>query len=84
MHSFRPLNCRVSRHILFYIFEPRHFFSNSYCKMASAWVNFVKAHWKKVGGSYSSAMKSAAPLWRKQKKGSADPVKKKVKRRRKR
>jgi len=55
--------------------------------MASAWVQFVKSHWKKVGGSYSSAMKSAAPLWRKQKgkgkKGDEAP-KKKTKRSRKR
>ena len=49
--------------------------------MASSWVQFVKAHWKKVGGSYKDAMKSAAKLWKSKK---AEPVKKKVKRRRKR
>jgi len=52
--------------------------------MPSAWVQFVKSHWKKVGGSYKDAMKSAGPLWRKSKKGTAEPVKKKSKRRKKR
>ena len=53
--------------------------------MASAWVNFVKSHWKKVGGSYKNAMKSAAVEWRKKKKGGGgDEEPKKKARRRKR
>ena len=52
--------------------------------MGSAWVEFVKSHWKKVGGSYKAAMKSAGPLWRKSKKGGkgkdAEEGKKKVRR----
>ena len=49
--------------------------------MASSWVAFVKSHWKKVGGSYKDAMKSAAKLW-KSKKGKGETEKKKPKRRR--
>ena len=51
--------------------------------MASSWVAFVKSHWKKVGGSYKDAMKSAAKLWKSKKKGGASP-KKKARRKRKR
>jgi hypothetical protein len=51
--------------------------------MASSWVQFVKAHWKKVGGSYKDAMKSAAKLWKKKGK-TAEPEKKKSRRRKKR
>ena len=51
---------------------------------ASSWIAFVKAYHKKHGGSYSDALKKAAPLWRKQKgkKGGADasPEKKKARR----
>ena len=36
---------------------------------ASSWIAFVKAYHKKHGGSYSAALKGAAPLWRKQKAG---------------
>ena len=48
--------------------------------MASSWVAFVKSHWKKVGGSYKDAMKSAVKLWKS--KGKGETEKKKPKRRR--
>ena len=56
---------------------------------ASAWIKFAKAYHAKHGGSYSSALKKAGPLWRAQKSGkgkSAEPAdeKKKVKKRRRR
>ena len=60
----------------------------------SAWITFAKSHWKKVGGSFKDALKSAGVEWRKQKKGKgkgkgkgsedAEPAKKKVRRRKKR
>ena len=50
----------------------------------SAWITFAKSHWKKVGGSYKDALKSAGVEWRKQKKGKGkgksedvEPAKKK-------
>ena len=50
---------------------------------ASSWIAFVKAYHKKHGGSFSSALKGAAPLWRKQKSGKGgEDAKKKVKKRR--
>lgn len=33
--------------------------------MAGAWLTHVKATWKKQGGSYKAAMKSAAKTWKK-------------------
>ena len=60
---------------------------------ASAWIKFAVAYHKKHGGSYSSALKKAGPLWRAQKAGkgsgksagdAAPEVKKKVKKRRRR
>jgi hypothetical protein len=57
----------------------------------SAWIAFVKKHWKSVGGSYKNALKTAGVEWRKQKgkkgkgksKEEAEEPKKKVRRRRK-
>ena len=57
----------------------------------SAWITFAKSHWKKIGGSYKDALKSAGVEWRKQKgkggkgkgKEDAEPAKKKARRRRK-
>ena len=33
--------------------------------MAGAWINHVKATYKKMGGSYKDAMKAAAKTWKK-------------------
>ena len=32
--------------------------------MAGAWINHVKATYKKMGGSYKDAMKAAAKTWK--------------------
>ena len=37
--------------------------------MAGAWINHVKATYKKMGGSYKDAMKAAAKTWKKKAAG---------------